>query len=285
MKTKIHPAERFTAPSSIMKGSPLKEVFSPELVKLIGESFAAVHPEFNRRRFERAAVEVLDSLEFNERGRHIGLTLASELPSPFSKASPILLASLGPELKATAANGLAPFFYHPHGHLVAETGIKDFSRGMKANYELTKRFTSEFSIRPFIAQYLERSMKTLLSWTADKNPHVRRLVSEGTRPRLPWAMRLRDLQQDPKLALPLLERLKNDSELYVRRSVANHLGDVLKDHPDFGFKVCERWLREVSNKSTPSELAKQRKWIIRHAVRLPAKKGDKRALSLRVAAK
>ena len=154
---------------------------------------------------------------------------------------------------------------------------------MTVNYELTKRFTSEFSIRPFLERHRRRTLARLKSWTKDPNPHVRRLCSEGTRPRLPWASRLPALQQDPSLALPILQALKDDDELYVRRSVANHLGDILKDHPDVVYDLCAAWLDELESASP--ERIKNRKWMIRHAVRLPAKKGVKAALDLRIAAK
>lgn len=125
---------------------------------------------------------------------------------------------------------------------------------------------------------------TLLQrWATDPNPHVRRLVSEGTRPRLPWAMRLPEFQEEnPGLSLPLLEALKDDSELYVRRSVANHLGDIAKDHPDVTFARCEAWLAELEGVGEPA--AGNRKWIVRHAVRHPAQKGNPRALALRALA-
>jgi len=111
---------------------------------------------------------------------------------------------------------------------------------------------------------------------------VRRLVSEGTRPRLPWAMRLPEFQENPQISLPLLELLKDDPELYVRRSVANHLGDIAKDHPDVVFDVCEAWLDEVGK--TDDAKARHRKWIVRHAVRHPAKKHNRRAREIRAMA-
>ncbi len=98
-------------------------------------------------------------------------------------------------------------------------------------------------------------------------------------------MRLKEFQQNPRFTLPLLEQLKDDAELYIRRSVANHLADILKDHPDVAFDVCDRWLKEVRKKNISPETAAARKWIIRHAVRLPAKQGDSRAITLRAAAK
>ncbi len=280
-----HPFERFQAPKSILHGTPLKEILNANLIRLVGESFTAVHAGFDHRRFQRDATKGLDALEFNERGKQIGLALAARLPQPFAEGCPVLLAALGPELTRTDGNGLAPFFYLPHAHAVAECGVEDFTSGMRSNYEITKRFTAEFSLRPFLARYRDESLRELKKWARDSNPHVRRLVSEGTRPRLPWAMRLKEFQADPQWTLPLLELLKDDPELYVRRSVANHLADILKDHPEVGMDVAERWLKEAFRKKTPTEMAASRKWLIRHAVRLPAKKGDARAIALRLAAK
>lgn len=154
---------------------------------------------------------------------------------------------------------------------------------MAANYEITKRFTAEFCVRPFLIEHRGECLKLLKRWATDANPHVRRLVSEGTRPRLPWAMRLPEFQSDPSHTLPLLEMLKDDPELYVRRSVANHLADIAKDHPDVAFDVCESWLREL-RKSADERRSANRRWVVRHAVRLPAKKGVARALELQARA-
>ena len=143
---------------------------------------------------------------------------------------------------------------------------------MKAQYELTRRFSAEFSMRPFLIQWPERTLARLMEWTRDADPHVRRLCSEGARPRLPWAMRIPAFVADPTPVLPILEALKDDVDLYVRRSVANHIGDIAKDHPALAFEICERWLTGASA---------ERKWMIRHAMRHPAKKGVKVALRLR----
>jgi len=158
-----------------------------------------------------------------------------------------------------------------------ENGGQDsFEISMKAQYELTKRFSAEFSIRPFLIRQQERTLTRLLEWVSDPDPHVRRLCSEGTRPRLPWATRIPAFISNPEPVLPILDALKNDQSLYVRRSVANHLGDIAKDHPDLAFEICERWLIESSNEV---------KWLIRHALRHPAKKGNKVALQLKTIAK
>ncbi|MHC4390264.1 MAG: DNA alkylation repair protein [Planctomycetota bacterium] len=278
-----HPIERFEAPHSITAGQPLKDLLDAKLVRLLGESFAPHHPSFDRRRFGRNARKGLGELGLMDRGAHIADALARELPERFVEAAPILNAALGPRLGRVDGYGLRVFFYFPHSHYIARFGSCDFEAGMLACYELTQRFTAEFCVRPFLIRYQDRALRQLDRWTQDKSAHVRRLVSEGTRPRLPWAPRLPAFQKDPSPVLPLLQRLKDDPELYVRRSVANHLGDIAKDHPQVVFDLCREWLAEI--RQVEPEQAKARRWMIRHAVRHPAKKKVPEALALRVAAK
>jgi 3-methyladenine DNA glycosylase AlkC len=279
----LHPAQRFSAPSAIQRGVPLKQLMGRRLAKLIGESLAEVVPNFDRKRFQTSATTGLKALELKERALNIAHAMSEQLPSDFDELVSLLIASLGPPLKATKDNGLAPFFYLPHSQLIAVYGISRFDSGMRANYELTRRFTAEFSIRPFLVKHRLKCLQTLDRWTADSSPHVRRLVSEGTRPRLPWATRLSEFQHNPQFALPLLEKLKDDRDLYVRRSVANHLGDIAKDHPDVVFDVCWKWLEEISDSRDPIQ-SKNRRWVVRHAVRLPAKRGEPKAVAVRKAA-
>jgi len=281
-KTNLHPAQQFVAPSSMQLGVPLKDLMDRRLVALIGQSLAAVVPGFDARRFQTRAVRDLAALELKERALAIAEAMAEQLPAEFEKAAPLLIQALGPPLEATEGNGLATFFYLPHSQLIATRGTLHFASGMATNYELTQRFTAEFSIRPFLIEHRNESLKLLTRWAKDPSPHVRRLVSEGTRPRLPWAMRLPEFQADPQLALPLLEALKDDPELYVRRSVANHIGDIAKDHLDFALDLCESWLKQVA-KSDDAQ-AENRRWIVRHAVRHPAKKEHDRAGQIRLLA-
>lgn len=281
--TNTHPAQRFTAPASIQHGVPLKELMGRKLIALIGESLAGVVPGFDVRRFQARAERDLDKLELKERALHIAHAMAEQMPASFEDLAPLLIKSFGPPLGRTEGNGLAPFFYFPHAHLIATHGVSSFESGMVANYEITRRFTAEFSIRPFLIAHRPQCLTLLHRWAKDADPHVRRLVSEGTRPRLPWAERLPEFQADPHLSLPLLELLKDDPELYVRRSVANHLADIAKDHPEVALNVCEAWLEEVKRSDDESG-AESRRWIVRHAVRLPAKKGVARAVKIRAAA-
>jgi 3-methyladenine DNA glycosylase AlkC len=142
---------------------------------------------------------------------------------------------------------------------------------MHAQYELTKRFTAEASIRPFIAKDPERTLTRLREWVRDTNPHVRRLVSEGTRLRLPWAPRVPWLEQHPEHVLSLLEMLKDDAASVVRRSVANNLNDLGKLHPGLLMQTCESWLKNASP---------ERRELVEHALRSAVKRGVPEALGL-----
>ncbi len=236
----------------------------------IAGMIARVHPAFPQRAFLRDALAGYEALELMPRGRHIAHALRRHLPQDVPAALDILLASLDAPAEP-GASGFASFLYLPHTVYVAEYALEHFDAAMRAQHALTQRFTAEFSIRPFIERYPERTLVLLRIWTRDPSPHVRRLVSEGTRPRLPWAPRLRALQRDPRPALELLELLKDDPALYVRRSVANHLNDIGKDHPGLLNSTARRWLRGASP---------ERAWIVRHALRSAIKRGDAGALAV-----
>jgi 3-methyladenine DNA glycosylase AlkC len=193
------------------------------------------------------------------------------LPSDYPEALEILMQILGPENPK-----IREMFEHelqlmPIEHFVGAYGLDHFEISMQALYEITQRFTAEFAIRPFLIRYEKETLEVLSKWVRDDNEHVRRLVSEGTRPRLPWAMRLPAFIENPRLTLKLLEKLKDDPSEYVRRSVANHLNDVTKDNADLVVSVLKRWAKEAS---------KERQWIIRHALRSLVKQGHTGALEV-----
>lgn len=272
------------APNSIQKGTPLKLLLGPEAIDCLVRNVSLVYKPFDGASFSKEALDGLEPLGLLQRGQKLARVLRKYLPTKYADAVDVLLASLTPPLCRTEDNGLEVLFYLPHVSLVAEYGLDregnggddPFEVSMKAQYELTKRFSAEFSIRPFLIQQQERTLSRLLDWTSDPDPHVRRLCSEGTRARLPWATRIPAFVSNPEPVLPILEALKNDQSLYVRRSVANHLGDIAKDHPELALEICERWLNKSSDEV---------KWLIRHALRHPAKKGNRAALQLRAAAK
>lgn len=251
----------------------LKTFFSPAKVREIGASVARVAPEFPLERFVRMASRGLHELELLDRAHHIAAALSACLPPKYEDAITILIASLGREHQDDELQGagMAPFFYLPHVMFVAEHGLRDFERSMWAQRELTKRFTAELSIRPFLQEYPERTLAVLAEWAKDPDPHVRRLVSEGTRPRLPWAPRVPFLDEHPERVLPLLEMLKDDPTTLVRRSVANHLNDIGKPRPELLVEICRRWLHGAS---------KERRALVLYALRSAVKRGVPGALSL-----
>lgn len=250
---------------------PLKHFFNEQLVRSIADELRRAHPPLRKGPFVAACMNGLADLELIARAWHIAEVMHDHLPRQFAKAADILIASLGPEQERTDSFGMAPFRYLPHVCFVQKYGLDDFEPAMRAQYELTKRFTAESSIRAYLVRYPKETYDRLRQWALDDNVHVRRLVSEGTRPRLPWAPRLRAFQEDPRPVLALLELLKDDPERYVQRSVANNLNDIAKDHPDLAVATCRRWLGEAS----PA-----RAWIVRHALRALVKKGHRGALAV-----
>lgn len=249
----------------------LKHFFDAQIVRAIARDLRRVHPPLRERPFASACMTGLADLELAARAQHIADVMHDHLPRPFAAAARVLVASLGPEIPSTGENGLAPFRYLPHVFFVQKYGLEDFEASMRAQYELTKRFSAESSIRAFLVRYPEDTYARLLAWARDESAHVRRLVSEGTRPRLPWAPRLRAFQEDPRPVIALLELLKDDPERYVQRSVANNLNDIGKDHPDLAVEVCRRW----SVGASPG-----RAWIVRHALRSLVKKTHRGALEM-----
>jgi 3-methyladenine DNA glycosylase AlkC len=282
--TTVHKPRLPTAPHSIQKGISLADLLDCEAIECLAHNISLMHPDFDGKAFQRTALNDLEPLSIMRRGQHLARALREHLPKRYEQAVRILLKSLTPPLTDTEGLGLGVFFYLPHVSFVAAYGVDPihnegrdpFETSMLAQYELTKRFSAEFSIRPFLIRWPERTLAQLMEWTEDKDPHVRRLCSEGTRPRLPWAPRIPAFIKNPRPVLPILEVLKDDTDLYVRRSVANHIGDIAKDHPRLAFELCERWLDGATM---------ERKWLLRHAVRHPAKKGVKTALQIRRLAK
>lgn len=273
------------APRSIQKGTPLKHLLGQEAIACLANNIQSVDASFPASRFCESALAGIEPLAIMQRGLHIAKALHEVLPGNYQAAVQVLMASLTPEKSETEEMGLAGFFYLPHSFFVSEYGQDEhhnsgndpFDASMLALHALTMRFTSEYAIRTFLIKQQQRTLEKVDQWLTDPNPHVRRLCSEGTRPRLPWGKRLASFVANPRPTLPILESLKNDPSLYVRRSVANHLGDIAKDHPDLVYATCERWLQQGANTDL--------QWLIRHAVRYPAKKGDARALKIRAAAK
>ena len=250
---------------------PLTNQFGADVPRAIACMLQAVHPSFQSDAFVRDALADYDDLGLMQRGQKIAQALHQHLPQDYEQAVAILLASLHQPHARDMGQSLGSFLFLPHTRFVATYGLGHFEASMQAQHALTQRFTAEFSIRPFLQMHPEATLRQLQAWATDPSPHVRRLVSEGTRPRLPWAPRLRSFQQDPTPVLALLELLKDDPELYVRRSVANNLNDIGKDHPGVLTQTAQRWLQGASP---------ERQWIVGHALRSAVKRGETGALQV-----
>ena len=245
---------------------PLKNLLHPALVTDMAGYISPHAPDFDAERFVRLATEGMERLELMQRSEQIRDALAQTLPADYVSAAAILRRAL-PSGKQPGLSGWALL---PVNQFVSQHGLFHFDQSLALLKALTPHFTAEFGIRRFIHAEQERALGEIAGWTADANHHVRRLASEGTRPRLPWAMRLPGLVRDPNPILPILVALLDDPEDYVRRSVANSLNDIAKDHPALVTAFVERHIEGAS--------AEQRQ-LLRHASRTLLKKGDAKALA------
>ncbi len=255
---------------------PFKNLINQGTVEAIGTALQKAWPAFDRKRFLKLGQTGLDALEFKARARHVSAALEATLPEDFDEAAALLEATLAPPGAqndprwAQVGNGaLAGWAVWPMGEYVSRRGLQSPERALAALHALTQRFTAEWPIRAFIEQHPELTFATLAQWATDPSEHVRRLVSEGSRPRLPWGLQLKGLIKDPTPTLPLLLALQDDASDYVRRSVANHLNDIAKDHP----AVVAEWLEQHLADASP-----ERRALLKHATRTLVKKGDARVL-------
>lgn len=240
----------------------LKDLLGPPALAVIADAGSAVSRAFDRRAFLDAASAGLAELSVMERVRHVADALAVALPGDYAAALDIIRAMAPRLTHGFQAMAVTEF--------VASRGLGDFDLSMAALAALTRFGSAEFAIRPFLAHDFERAIAVMLAWTASDDHHVRRLASEGSRPRLPWAQRIPALKVDPTRGMPILEALKADTSLYVRKSVANHLNDIAKDRPDWLLDRLEGWRQDDPHTA----------WIVRHALRTLIKQGNPRALAL-----
>lgn len=257
---------------------PFKNFIDARLIESAAASLQRVEPTFDAEALVARVVPQLDALELKARALCVADALEELLPPDFSAAAAIIEQALAPvspvpspPMPASRAAGLAGWILWPVGEFVARRGLAYPERALVALHAMTQRFTAEFAIRPFVQAHPALVFRTLAEWVHDPSEHVRRLVSEGTRPRLPWGMRLRALIADPSPALPLLAALMDDPSDYVRRSVANHLNDIAKDHP----VLLVDWVEQhVPGASV------QRAALLKHASRTLIKQGNRRLLTL-----
>jgi len=236
--------------------------FTEKSIDEFANTIKKFYTKFNKKKFvELIYDDEWAQKELMERMRHTTRCLRETLPDDYSKALDVLLEA-APLVKGCEAITLPDY--------VEQYGMQNWEESLPALGFFTKYSSSEFAIRPYLDQQPERVMEVMSGWAEDEDDKVRRFASEGCRPRLPWATALPKFKGDPSPILPVLEKLKNDESEFVRRSVANNLNDISKDHPDTALEICERWYGD----------SKETDWIVKHACRTLLKGGNKRALKL-----
>ncbi len=255
---------------------PFKNYFNQDLIGKTADIFERACEGFDKQRFIELSTTGLDTLELKERATQIMHALDQTLPEPFDEFEEVVLGSLhesedpNGEGLTFDGTGLMGFAAWPVTDLVTHRGLHQPEKALPLLKEVTKRFTAEFAIRPFLVEHRDYTLSVLNGWVDDQSRHVRRLVSEGTRPRLPWGLRLNEFVADPAPILPFLKALRDDGEDYVRRSVANSLNDIAKDHPAMVAAIAHDWLRGASV---------ERVRLVRHACRTLLKAGDENTLA------
>lgn len=240
-------------------------LYSPAFIEDLGKALVAVHPRFDQAQYRQQIYdEQWSERALKQRTRHVTTVVHDLLASNYRDALAVLQAA-APQLSHYS---YAPIFMPD---FVEVYGLDDWEASLPALAYFTQFSSSEFAVRPFILRDPTRMMAQMLTWANDPNHHVRRLASEGCRPRLPWGMALQAFKLDPTPILPILEELKDDPEEYVRRSVANNLNDIAKDHPAVVIETLRHWQQGAST---------ARQWIIKHALRTLLKQGHSEALGL-----
>ena len=240
----------------------LKNLYSKEFIEKLSNKLLSIYSDFKKENFINSIFDnTWQDLELKARMRHIALILHKFLPSSYDKQLEILK-----EAKEDFT-GLEAMVFQD---FVEVFGLNDFSNSMNALEVFTINSSSEFAIRQFILKYEDKTMNQMKLWAKSKNEHIRRLASEGCRPRLPWAIALPEFKQNPAKPLEIIELLKNDKCLYVQKSVANNLNDISKDNPQLVIDFVKQNIRKT----------KELDWICKHACRTLLKKGDKEVLDL-----
>ena len=244
----------------------IKNRFHQESIEQFAQAFQSVYPTFKVKEFLKAILdETWDDLELKNRIHRIAFTLGQFLPSDYAKAITLIDQVVTMNSIEVCRFWIFPTFVELYGQ---ET--ENWTISIEALARYTSYSTSEFAVRPFIFKDEKRMMAQIYKWSKDENEHIRRLASEGCRPQLPWAQALPNYKKDPTPILPILEQLKADPSLYVRKSVANNLNDISKTHPELVIKIAKEWYGE--NDFT--------NWIVKHACRTLLKKGNHEVLEI-----
>jgi 3-methyladenine DNA glycosylase AlkC len=241
----------------------LKDLYSPMFYTNFGDVLQKFLPDFDKKKFNKQIFSKdWNDKELKDRMWHTTRVLNEHLPSDFKKTAKII-KNLVTELQRRPITGSGlEFMFLPD--YIEKYGIHDFETSVNLFEHVTPFTSCEFAVRPFVIKYEMKMLERMLDWSTHKNHHVRRLASEGARPRLPWAMALPALKKNPSSILPILENLKADESEYVRRSVANNLNDIAKDNPHVVIEIAKKW----------KGLSKETDAIIKHGARTLLKQGN-----------
>ena len=247
---------------------PLKYIYNESFFNLFTNALKQVSSSFNKKLFlEKIYDSDWESFELKQRMRHISTTLHSFLSRDYKSAVETILELIS-YLKENHKGLALEFMFLPD--YIEQFGLNDFKTSINAMEKITQYTSCEFAVRPFMIEYPNKMLSTMLKWSKHEHAFVRRFASEGCRPRLPWAMALPELKKDPTPILPILENLKNDSSEFVRKSVANNLNDISKDNPEIVIKIAKKW----------KGISKNTDWIVKHGCRTLLKNGNKIVMQL-----
>lgn len=240
----------------------LKDLYSAPFYDRLAKSLSAAVPGFSKTQFRKLVFSKdFEDMELKQRMKHTTAALHHFMPEKFSETA-LLLEKIITQMRADGfPDDRLEYMFFPD--YIETYGMDDYKSAVKAFVFVTQFVSCEFAVRPFIVQYGSKMLAQMEQWSRHKNAKVRRLASEGSRPRLPWAMALPALKKDPSPILPILENLKNDTSESVRRSVANSLNDIAKDHPDIVIEIAAKW----------KGVTKETDAVIKHGSRTLLKQG------------
>lgn len=246
--------------------SLLKDIYSPTFYNGLADILKSTLPSFNKKQFiDSIYQEGFEEKELKERMQHTTAVLHRFMPADYKQAVSLIEKTINALRKAGYKEALEFIFFPDY---ISAYGLEDYNTSVKALEFVTQFITCEYAVRPFILKYGDMMLQQMLVWSLHKSEKVRRLASEGSRPRLPWAMAIPSLKKDPTPVLLILENLKQDPSETVRRSVANNLNDIAKDHPAIVIDIANRW-KGISTETDA---------IIRHGCRTLLKQGIKEIL-------
>lgn len=243
-----------------------KEYYDDQYILEFSEKIGAVMPQFDRRAFRQELIGQLEDKELFARLDCIVDAMHAHMDSAYAKNIRAFYDMLGPKLQQPEGMFNLGWWLWPVGRYVERYGNEDWGLSLAFIKELTKRFTGEFAIRPLLKEHPKEVMDELIEWTKDGNVHVRRLASEGVRPRLPWSRRLNAALDEFERYTAILTNLKDDPEKFVQKSVGNNLNDLYKDSPEKAEWIIAQWRNSGSSKAQD--------WIVKHGMRNQQKKGD-----------